>query len=162
MKKIYLLLPVLQLILATGCDDFLVKTPKDRMTPETFFRTEDECRLYTNDFYSMLPEAASVYEERADYITGIEVPAEIVGNRTVPSTASTWKWDALRNVNFFIEHAGQCEDVSVRNEYLGVARFFRALFYFDKVMRYGDVPWVDKPLDADSQELYKAVMTGNM
>lgn len=23
-------------------------------------------------------------------------------------------------------------------------------------MRYGDVPWVDKPLDADSQELYKA------
>ena len=80
MKKIYLLLPVLSLILATGCDDFLVKTPKDKMTPETFFRTEDECRLYTIDSHSMVREAASVYDERADYITGIDVPSEVIGN----------------------------------------------------------------------------------
>ena len=154
MKKIYLL-TLLSLVLAAGCDDFLVRTPKDKMTPETFFRTEDECRLYTNDFYSMLPEAASVYSEKADYITGIEVPSEVMGNRTVPSTAAAWNWAKLRDINFFIEHSDQCEDVSVRNEYLGVARFFRALFYLDKVMRYGDVPWVDRPLDAESEELYK-------
>lgn len=155
MKKIYLLTLLSTLVLATGCEDFLVRTPKDKMTPETFFRTEDECRLYTNDFYTMLPEAASVYSEKADYITGIEVPSEVMGNRTVPSTADTWKWTKLRDINFFIEHADQCEDASVRNEYLGVARFFRALFYLDKVMRYGDVPWVDRPLDAESEELYK-------
>lgn len=147
---------MLSLVLVAGCDDFLVRTPKDKMTPETFFRTEDECRLYTNDFYSMLPEAASVYSEKADYITGIEVPSEVMGNRTVPSTADTWKWTKLRDINFFIAHSDQCEDLSVRNEYLGVARFFRALFYLDKVMRYGDVPWVDRPLDAESDELYKA------
>ena len=117
--------------LSTGCDDFLVRTPKDKVTPETFFRTEDECRLYTNDFYTMLPEAASIYAEKADYITGIEVPSEVIGNRTVPSTADTWKWTKLRDINFFIEHADQCSDVSVRNEYLGVARFFRALFYLE-------------------------------
>lgn len=141
--------------LSTGCEDFLVRTPKDKVTPETFFRTEDECRLYTNDFYTMLPEAADVYVEKADYITGIEVPSEVIGNRTVPSTADTWKWTKLRDINFFIEHADQCSDISVRNEYLGVARFFRAMFYLDKVMRYGDVPWVDKALDAESEELYK-------
>lgn len=154
MKKT-LILTILAVAALTGCDDFLLRTPKDKLTPETFFRDEAECRLYTNDFYTMLPEGASIYAENADYIVGIDLVSEIIGNRTVPATANTWKWEKLRDINFFIQHADQCEDVAVRNEYLGVARFFRALFYLDKVMRYGDVPWVDKPLDAESEELYK-------
>lgn len=154
MKKT-LILTILAAAALTGCDDLLLRTPKDKLTPETFFRDEAECRLYTNDFYTMLPEGASIYAENADYIVGIDLVSEIIGNRTVPATANTWKWEKLRDINFFIQHADQCEDVAVRNEYLGVARFFRALFYLDKVMRYGDVPWVDKPLDAESEELYK-------
>lgn len=154
MKKT-LILTILAAAALTGCDDLLLRTPKDKLTPETFFRDEAECRLYTNDFYTMLPEGADIYAENADYIVGIDLVSEIIGNRTVPATANTWKWEKLRDINFFIQHADQCEDVAVRNEYLGVARFFRALFYLDKVMRYGDVPWVDKPLDAESEELYK-------
>lgn len=36
-----------------------------------------------------------------------------------------------------------------------MTRFFRAYFYFEKVKRYGDVPWVDRPLGSDEEELYK-------
>ena len=36
-----------------------------------------------------------------------------------------------------------------------MARFFRAYFYFEKVKYYGDVPWVDRPIASDDQELYK-------
>lgn len=154
MKKTFIL-TILAAAALTGCDDFLLRTPKDKLTPETFFRDEAECRLYTNDFYTMLPEGASIYAEGADYIAGIDLASEVIGNRTVPATANSWNWEKLRDINFFIQHADQCEDITVRNEYLGVARFFRALFYLDKVMRYGDVPWVDKPLDAESEELYK-------
>ena len=43
-----------------GCEDALDRFPKDRLTPESFFRTEEECQLYTNDFYTMFPSAGSI------------------------------------------------------------------------------------------------------
>jgi len=38
---------------------------------------------------------------------------------------------------------------------MGLARFFRAWFYFEKVKRYGDVPWIGKPLDVGDPDLTK-------
>jgi hypothetical protein len=67
-----------------------------------------------------------------------------------------WGWGHLRNFNFFIENCTD-ENVSedVRNHYIGVARFFRAFFYFEKVKRYGDVPWISTALDVEDPELFK-------
>jgi len=36
-----------------------------------------------------------------------------------------------------------------------LAKFFRAYFYFEKVKRYGDVAWVDEPIDANDKTLYR-------
>lgn len=155
MKKIFLLCSITCLFAMSCNDDFLTRSPKDKLTPTTFFKTEDECRLFTNDFYTLLPGASSIYSETADYIVEDVLESEVIGNRTVPATSGSWNWDKLREINFFIQNADQCEDEAVKNEYLGVARFFRAYFYFEKVKRYGDVPWVDVPIDADSKELYK-------
>src|SRR5690606_34087251 len=41
-----------------------------------------------------------------------------------------------------------------RAHYQAVARVFRAYFYFEKVVRFGDVPWINKPLDVADEELY--------
>src|SRR5690606_24816687 len=41
----------------------------------------------------------------------------------------------------------------VRNNYTGLARFFRAWFYYDKVRRFGDVPWVDHPLEPSEEDV---------
>lgn len=38
---------------------------------------------------------------------------------------------------------GNCSDETVRQRYDGVAYFFRALFYFEKVRKYGDIPYYD-------------------
>ena len=40
------------------------------------------------------------------------------------------------------------------NNYVGEIRFFRALQYFDKIKTLGDVPWLEKDLNVDSEELY--------
>lgn len=138
-----------------GCEDALDRFPKDRLTPENFFRTEEECQLYTNDFYTMLPGGASVYGETADLIAKTTLTSEVLGNRTVPSTAGSWNWDKLRDINFFLQHASNCTDEHVRLQYEGLARFFRAWFYFEKVKYYGDVPWVDRPLDAGDPLLFE-------
>lgn len=153
MKKAIILIAIL--FSATSCGDWLVREPKDELSPDTYFTTEKECELYTNRFYLMFPGASGIYGEEADYIITQSLSSEVIGNRTVPSTSGTWSWDNLRDVNFFISLSGNCKDEAVRNRYLGLARFFRAYFYFEKVKRYGDVPWVDYPMDADDKSLYK-------
>ena len=155
MKHRYYLILMLGMPAAVSCDDFLTRLPQDQLTPETYFTTETECQLFTNEFYNLLPGGDGVYGETDDYIIPLELSNEVIGNRTVPSTSSAWNWDRLRDINFFLQHSNQCEDENVRLEYEGLARFFRAYFYFDKVKRFGDVPWVDRPLAAEDSELYK-------
>lgn len=138
-----------------SCEDALDRYPKDRLTPDNFFRTEEECQLYTNDFYTIFPAAGTIYGETADIIAKTTLTSEVLGNRTVPATANSWKWEKLRDINFFLEHSSNCTDEHVRLEYEGVARFFRAWFYFEKVKYYGDVPWVDRPIDASDPLLFE-------
>lgn len=154
--KIYhkILIGALACAALTGCEDELDRFPKDKLTPDTFFNTGAECELYTNDFYTMFPGGNSIYGEGEDIITLTSLSQEVLGTRTVPSTASTWEWNKLRDINFFLQHSSNCDDEAERSKYEGLARFFRAYFYFEKVKRYGDVPWLEEALDSDDDRLY--------
>lgn len=144
-------------LLSASCEDSLDKFPEDQVTPSTFYKTETDLRLATNYFYlKCVPGASSLYMDDGD----IETPHTalndaIMGMRIVPESGGGWSWGALRDINFYLEHSNQCDDVSARSHYDGVARFFRAWFYFQKVQRFGDVPWYDHALDSGSDELYK-------
>lgn len=142
------------LLALTACESALDRFPKDKLTPDTFFKTARECELFTNDFYTMFPSATDVYGDGADIITKTNLSQPVLGTRQVPSTASTWKWDKLRDINFFLEYSKNCEVTADRLKYEGVARFFRAYFYYEKLIRYGDVPWLDVALDSDDERLY--------
>lgn len=156
MKRIlpYIICLLAAAALAVSCEDFLVRTPKDKVTPETYFTDETDCELYTNEFYLIFPGASSVYGESADYIYTTTVSDVARGTRLVPSSSSLWNWDRLRDINFFLEHADQCADLAVRNRYIALSRFFRAYFYFDKIRYYGDVPWIDRTFTAQDEGLY--------
>lgn len=138
-----------------SCEDLLTRVPKDKLTPESYFKSETECQLYTNDFYTMFPGGDGIYGESEDYIVKQSLSNAVIGNRTVPATDGNWNWDKLRDINFFLQHSHQCEDNEVREKYEALARFFRAYFYYEKVKRYGDVPWVDVPLAAEDESLYR-------
>lgn len=150
----YMILAVILLAL-TACEDFLTRRPKDELSPDTYFKTETECQLYTNNFYTILPVATDFYQEDDDYIIPNSLSTKVIGNRVVPTTSGTWNWNMLRQINFFLSRSHQCEDNDVREKYEAVARFFRAYFYFEKVKRYGDVAWVDEPIDANDKTLYR-------
>ena len=47
----------------------------------------------------------------------------------------------------------RCEDATARKRYDGVAYFWRAYFYFEKLKRFGEVPWYDQVLASDQDEL---------
>lgn len=142
-------------IACVSCEDMLDFQPKDRLSPDTYFRIETDCELWTNNYYTVFPSAEGVYSEPFDVIVRDVLADEISGVRKPMPTDGNWKWTKLREMNFFLSRSSQIEEESVRLRYEGLTRFFRAYFYFEKVKRYGDVPWVDKPLSSDDKELYK-------
>ena len=155
MKKIaYILLPILAGFVFAGCDDLLDAVPKDRMSPDTFFKTEKELQAFSMNLYTMLPGAGSLFMEDADTYIQMGLTDELKGTRQVPASGSGWSWGDLRNANTMLDYLPNCPDAAVRAKYEGLARFFRAYFYFTKVKRFGDVPWYDKPVgSADTDAL---------
>lgn len=142
-------------IACISCEDMLDYQPKDRLSPDTYFKTETDCELWTNNYYTVFPSAEGIYSEPYDVIVRDVLADEISGVRKPMPTDGNWNWKKLREMNFFLSRASQVEDESVRLEYEGLTRFFGAYFYFEKVKRYGDVPWVDRPLGSDEEELYE-------
>ena len=142
-------------IACISCEDMLDYQPKDRLSPDTYFKTETDCELWTNNYYTVFPSAEGIYSEPYDVIVRDVLADEISGVRKPMPTDGNWNWKKLREMNFFLSRASQVEDESVRLEYEGLTRFFRAYFYFEKVKRYVDVPWVDRPLGSDEEELYE-------
>ena len=139
------LLLCLSVVTLYACDITLY--PEDKITPGSYFRNETDLQLFTNNFYTSLPSATDVYADEADIIINPALDDKISGQRIIPETGGSWTWTTLRQINYYLENSYRCEDAAVRNHYDGIARFFRALFYFEKVKRFGDVPWYDKKDD---------------
>lgn len=132
-------------------------TPVDKLTPDNYFKNENELELYSNRFYNnILPGGTNLYKEIGDNAIWTPLADEVSGQRTVPETGGGYTWTALRQVNFFLEHLGNCDDEAAVRKYRGIAKFFRAYFYFEKVKRFGDVPWIDHVPATDDAALYKA------
>lgn len=152
MKKIsYILLTILSGAVFAGCDDLLDVVPKDRMSPETFYKNEKELQAFSMNLYEMLP-SSSLYMEDADTYIQMGLTDELKGTRQVEASGNGWSWGALRNVNTLIEYLPNCPDAEVRTRYEALARFFRTYFYFEKVKRFGDVPWYDQPVGSTDNE----------
>ena len=158
--------------LATGCDS-LQQNPVATSSREAVFGSENGLALYVNSFYNWMPDANNITqsESMTDYAARRDVPQFIrpgvYNPRVTDLTASgqyevvalggdvNWRWNTLRSINYFLANNTDPKVTErVRNNYNGIARFFRAWFYFEKAKRYGDVPWIDKPLDVADPVLY--------
>ena len=155
------ILPILTIVLGfTSCESFLEKYPKDRLVPETYFRNEEDLKLFSNSFYDNLLDKTP-YDAQSDIVFQKgTISDELLGGtaREVPATASSggWSWGQLRKINTMLGHIDQCADPEVARQYTGLAKFFRSKFYFEKVKRFGDVPWYDTELGSTDSTLFKA------
>lgn len=136
------------------------ETPKSEIDKGTIFNNPKGLETYSYSFYDILPSISNGYRKDAmcDYGAVTSFDSFLREGAYSAEVATGWAsgdWDELRNLNYFIENcvSDQVEE-SVRNNYIGLARFFRAYFYYEKVLRFGDVPWVDRPLGVDDEKLY--------
>ena len=152
MKKILLILAAGCTMALVSCEEWLDKYPLAQMSPETFFSNENELQAFSNKFYTVFP-SDGLYNEYWDNIIHNDLPQEMRGGRTIPASGGGWTWTDLRDINTLLEYSVNCKDLDVRNHYDALARFFRAYFYFEKIKRFGDVPWYAKPIGSADAEL---------
>lgn len=172
MNKLYLWLLLIATVFA-GCKK-LEQLPQSTASLDAVFSSEKGLELYANSFYSILPSANNIHtaDNVSDYGARRDVPRLLRSGAYSPNVSDNtsasaydlvalgpdwnWGWGSLRNVNYFIaNNTDPRVPIEVRQHYMGLARFFRAFFYFEKVKRYGDVPWINKPLDVNDPDLRK-------
>lgn len=140
--------------LLSACD--LTETQKSSADAALVFGSETGLQLYCNSFYNFLPNGTSVHHQDGllcDYMAKTELEDYELG-ALVPDIQGKWGWGNIRSVNYFLDH-NIYESVSrdVRDNYNGIARFFRAWLYFEKLYWYGGVPWIDHVLNPGDPEL---------
>jgi len=152
LNKLWLLLVIV--LAATACKK-LDQEPESTASKAAIFGSENGLQLYANSFYSILPGNSTSLDAMSDYLAVKEVPSFIQAGVYAPNLSSGWSWGDLRNINYFIvNNTDPKVTAEARKNYLGLARYFRAYFYFEKVKRFGDVPWINKPLEVSDPSLY--------
>ncbi|MEG0468145.1 MAG: RagB/SusD family nutrient uptake outer membrane protein [Mucinivorans sp.] len=161
MKKILYTAFVVTAALALGSCHVTDVTPQERISDATFWQTPNDLELYCNSFYeNMFAKPHPGLDRGTDNQFYKEPDRWLMNQENIPTGAGggEWDWNNLRNINYFLTRyqkvSGAPADI---NQYVGEMRFFRALEYFNKIKRYGDVPWYDKDLNTDNtEELFKA------
>lgn len=139
-----------------SCEGLLDLKPKSSVTTGIYFKNAKELELYSNRFYAnIFPGGTGIFKEIGDNMIWTPLAEEVAGTRTVPESGGAWDFSALRHINFLLENIVNCEDAAAVRKYTGVAKFFRAHFYFDKVKRFGDVPWLDYVPGEEDPVIYK-------
>lgn len=157
MKKMkrYIILAALATLGLSSCDSMLDREPQSQLSPENYFRSETDLQLFSNTFYNNLLDK-DMYAHQSDVFTQLVMSNEMRGGttRTVPKSGGGWSWGDLRKLNTMLEYIHNCSDEAAVKKYTGVCQFFRAYIYYDKVRRFGDVPWIDKQLGSADPDLY--------
>lgn len=156
MKRSIIILAAAALSLVS-CDKYLSLSPESQLTGDDYFKTAEDLQLFTNSFYNNLL-VKDVYKIESDVFVSRNPSTLIRGgyDRTVPSSGGGWSWGDLRKMNTLLANTDKCHDEAAVKEYTALTKFWRAYFYFDKVQKFGDVPWIDRELGSSDEALYNA------
>lgn len=145
-----------------SCEDYLLQNNPNRLESETYFVDESSLEIYTNGFIRSFAPAINTFingDNFADthYWQG---QYEYFSDNYGPSNATNWgtgNWSQLRSINYYLDNMRNATAApEILDHYEGVGRFFRAMFYIDKVQTFGAVPWYETSIDAnDTEALFK-------
>ncbi len=160
MKRLSYILLAASLLGVSCKKDFLDRSPQSAVTDKEFFGSPTDLETYTNGLYGQLRSTWNdLYSDNISVNTGGSETDNLIRGGITPATVGGWdNWGNLRSINFMLDNVGKTVgDPVLINHYVGVARFFRANFYYNMVKRYGDVPWYSHALStSDEDQLYKA------
>lgn len=168
MKKSIIICCGLLLLAAQSCD-VLDTTPVEFVSTEETFdnATEETLQSYCNNFYPDLLGGHGAFggysfgmmegDFQSDNILPWDANTVAFSQHVISTSDDSWKWEVVRACNSFLEYYNRAPLAeSVKQRYAGEVLFFKSLDYFNKVRRFGDVPWYDHVLVPGDEDLYKA------
>lgn len=156
-KNIYIAFIVLIGSLTACKKGDLDRFPQTQIAPELFFNSEEDLALYVNGLLSQPDRNSYLNDQSSDNVAttaAVEVKNIMGGKANAQNITTGWSWGRLRNINYFLENYNKAKvSAEIKNHYAGLARYYRAEFYLDKVKRFSDVPWYSKTLNPDDEQL---------
>ena len=159
MKKIFI--SIFTLALAASCS--LEEPLRVQADKAGIFGSEYGVQAYSWSLYNGLPglSSAPIAESGVvDYAGCRAMNVYYIDGAFTAGHETSWSWDDLRNVNYFLDGLADKEicklEGAVLAHYEGLGRFFRAWFYYNKLKTYGGVPWFDHAVSStDYDEMYR-------
>lgn len=154
----------------TSCEDFLDREPIATVTPDTYFTTADQVAAYLNNYYDghlVNSQGQQLYHPQS-WNSGLanndnNTDNLLWGEGNISYFAGDWKvsegqtlqgdYGKIRVWNYFLNtisdkmaHGLISGDNEILNHYLGEGYFFRAMAYYNLLVRIGDLPIIKEVL----------------
>lgn len=149
-------------LLLTGCNDMLDKSPLDRFENDTeFWNNPSNVEGLTNSFYNEF----TAYGNNSGY--GLfyfkTISDDQIGNphkeweyTAIPATSNLWNngWEEIRLANTIITNVENSTlSETDKTKFTTIARLMRAWQYFNLVRYFGNLQWIDKPLTINDESI---------
>ena len=164
MKKIFLSI-FAALTLFSSCNDFLDLTPVSQASDKAYYKTQKDFESAIIPVYACLydlygPQSLPSYfgELYSDNVYSDETAGDISAkmafsnhlNLTAANSVVEGFWndyyESLFKANNILDKLKSAPDFATKTQIEGEAKFLRALFYFDMVRAWGDIPLILTPI----------------
>lgn len=157
MKKYSIYILFIILAFSACKKDSLDRFPQTSISPNLFFNTENDLALYVNGLLTMPDRNTYLNDQSSDNVAttaNVEVKNVMAGSANPQNVTTGWDWSRLRDINYFLENYNKAKVTSdIKSHYVGLAKYYRAMFYMDKIKRFSDVPWYSHTLNPGDKEL---------
>jgi starch-binding outer membrane protein, SusD/RagB family len=182
--KIKIIIILSMFILLIGCTDFLQINPQGDLTQASFPVSAPDALQATNAVYAavrdwyynsggypvldIMSDDSYKGSNTNDQLSTVGAYDNFTFNSTGDGLDRWWAtlYQGIKWANVVIEKVSIVSmDTTLRNRYVGEARFLRGLFYFDLVRAWGGVPKVTSSIPplhlgrASSEEIYSLIIS---
>jgi len=160
MRKIYSVIALSLFVTACKKSDFLKENPEDRFVTSNFFSGQKDAQAAVDAVYNQL---YSIYQRNMillndlptdDEKNGLGMPNQFLidleflrytSENTFVRDMWSLNYSGIQRANSALNNIGSITmEETVKKRLLGEASFLRALYYFNLVRFYGDVPLITK------------------
>ena len=165
MKK-YIIISLALVFALVSCkkinEDILNGDPYTSFTKSNYFTSEKNVELFANYFYNDFAGYGNSGSYGTYYFPTLNDNQTPTGYTewsftSVTANNTTWNdnYSNIRRANTLIEAIPGIASMSesAKNNWLGVARLFRAWYHYKLVRTFGDCYWVDKVLDTTDEDI---------
>ncbi|MFC2758651.1 RagB/SusD family nutrient uptake outer membrane protein [Hallella multisaccharivorax] len=164
MKLKNIIIGVSTLLSLTGCFN-LDKSPEGVISTDRPFSSLGEMKSYLDQFYETglrqqdFTGWGSGYiangDLQSDNMSAGAVNTRLNGDLTLSNATKLSQYSYIRNVNFLLNNLDNCDEKGTAEyrQCVGEGYYFRAWYYYQLLLNYGEVTWISKPFDPNIEEM---------